>query len=234
MVSKKLSVIMLLSSVLITACQEDSPVTVEKLFTNGVVYTANQTQQVVTSIGITNDRLVYVGNAKDAETLIATETEIIDLNGKMIIPGLHDVHIHLADIVESNNCDLAGQAFSLTDMVPRLKQCLRCLELPDGEWLTVEQWPYYSGNEPSEIFPTIRSTLDSVSNKHPIILLADDGHHGAVNSVAMSLATDKNGLNIDLSKATLNNEFAHLKALIGIDHTGEPNGVINEDARKIV
>ena len=234
MVSKKLSVIMLLSSVLITACQKDSPVTVEKLFTNGVVYTANQTQQVVTSIGITNDRLVYVGNAKDAETLIATETEIIDLNGKMIIPGLHDVHIHLAGIVESNNCDLAGQAFSLTDMVPRLKQCLRRLELPDGEWLTVEQWPYYSGNEPSEIFPTIRSALDSVSNKHPIILLADDGHHGAVNSIAMSLATDKNGLNIGLNKATLKNEFAHLKALIGIDNTGEPNGVINEDARKIV
>lgn len=234
MVSKKLSVILLLSSVLITACQKDSPVTVEKLFTNGVVYTANQTQQVVTSIGITNDRLVYVGNAKDAETLIATETEIIDLNGKMIIPGLHDVHIHLAGIVETNNCDLAGQAFSLTDMVPRLKQCLRRLELPDGEWLTVEQWPYYSGNEPSEIFPTIRSALDSVSNTHPIILLADDGHHGAVNSVAMSLATDKNGLNIGLSKATLKNEFAHLKALIGIDNTGEPNGVINEDARKIV
>ena len=234
MASKKLSVILLLSSVLITACQKDSPVTVEKLFTNGVVYTANQTQQVVTSIGITNDRLVYVGNAKDAETLIATETEIIDLNGKMIIPGLHDVHIHLAGIVETNNCDLAGQAFSLTDMVPRLKQCLRRLELPDGEWLTVEQWPYYSGNEPSEIFPTIRSALDSVSNKHPIILLADDGHHGAVNSVAMSLATDKNGLNIGLSKATLKNEFAHLKALIGIDNTGEPNGVINEDARKIV
>ena len=234
MVSKKLSVILLLSSVLITACQKDSPVTVEKLFTNGVVYTANQTQQVVTSIGITNDRLVYVGNAHDAETLIATETEIIDLNGKMIIPGLHDVHIHLAGIVETNNCDLAGQAFSLTDMVPRLKQCLRRLELPDGEWLTVEQWPYYSGNEPSEIFPTIRSALDSVSNKHPIILLADDGHHGAVNSVAMSLATDKNGLNIGLSKATLKNEFAHLKALIGIDNTGEPNGVINEDARKIV
>ena len=234
MVSKKLSVIMLLSSVLITACQKDSPVTVEKLFTNGVVYTANQTQQVVTSIGITNDRLVYVGNAKDAEALIATETEIIDLNGKMIIPGLHDVHIHLAGIVESDNCDLAGQAFSLTDMVPRLKQCLRRLELPDGEWLTVEQWPYYSGNEPSEIFPTIRSALDSVSNTHPIILLADDGHHGAVNSVAMSLATDKNGLNIGLSKATLKNEFAHLKALIGIDNSGEPNGVINEDARKIV
>lgn len=234
MVSKKLSVILLLSSVLITACQKDSPVTVEKLFTNGVVYTANQTQQVVTSIGITNDRLVYVGNAQDAETLIATETEIIDLNGKMIIPGLHDVHIHLAGIVETNNCDLAGQAFSLTDMVPRLKQCLRRLELPDGEWLTVEQWPYYSGNEPSEIFPTIRSALDSVSNTHPIILLADDGHHGAVNSVAMSLATDKNGLNIGLSKATLKNEFAHLKALIGIDNTGEPNGVINEDARKIV
>lgn len=119
-------------------------------------------------------------------------------------------------------------------MVPRLKQCINRLNLPDGEWLTVAQWPYYSGNEPSETFPTIRSALDKVSQTHPIVLLADDGHHGAVNSVAMSLATDKNGLNIGLSKTTLNNEFAHLQALIGVDNTGEPNGVINEDARKIV
>ena len=138
--------------------------------------------------------------------------------------------------METNNCDLAGQAFSLTDMVPRLKQCLRRLELPDGEWLTVEQWPYYSGNEPSEIFPTIRSAtgqrIKQTTSYYFYSLM--DGHHGAVNSVAMSLATDKNGLSIGLSKATLKNEFAHLKALIGIDNTGEPNGVINEDARKIV
>ena len=188
---KKRSVIMLLSSILLTACAKDPSVPIEKLFTNGVVYTANPTQQVVTSIGITNDRLVYVGDAQGAKAVTSADTQIVDLDGKMIIPGLHDVHIHLPGIVETDNCDLAGQPFSLTDMVPRLKQCINRLNLPDGEWLTVAQWPYYSGNEPSETFPTIRSALDKVSQTHPIVLLADDGHHGAVNSVAMSLATDK-------------------------------------------
>jgi predicted amidohydrolase YtcJ len=231
---KKRSVIMLLFSIFLTACAKEPSVPIEKLFTNGVVYTANPTQQVVTSIGITNDRLVYVGDAQGAKAVTSADTQIVDLDGKMIIPGLHDVHIHLPGIVETDNCDLAGQPFSLTDMVPRLKQCINRLNLPDGEWLTVAQWPYYSGNEPSETFPTIRSALDKVSQTHPIVLLADDGHHGAINSVAMSLATDKNGLNIGLSKTTLNNEFAHLQALIGVDNTGEPNGVINEDARKIV
>jgi|TARA_B110000444_G_scaffold91756_1_gene86700 predicted amidohydrolase YtcJ len=234
MALKKLSVIILLAGILLTACVKEPPVPVEKLFINGVIYTANQTQQVVTSIGITQDRLLYVGHAQDAKAVISSDTEIIDLKGKMVIPGLHDVHIHLPGIVETDNCDLAGQPFSLTDMIPRLQQCISRLNLLEGEWLTVAQWSYYTGNAPSETFPTIRSALDKVSQTHPIVLLADDGHHGAVNSFAMSLATDKKGLNIGLSKTTLNNEFAHLKALIGVDNTGEPNGVINEDARKIV
>ena len=101
MALKKLSVIILLAGILLTACVKEPPVPVEKLFINGVIYTANQTQQVVTSIGITQDRLLYVGHAQDAKAVISSDTEIIDLKGKMVIPGLHDVHIHLPGIVET-------------------------------------------------------------------------------------------------------------------------------------
>jgi len=230
----KLIVLTLLSSLIMTSCKHENLEHTEKLFVNGAIYTANAKQQVVTAIGVTSDRLTYVGDTEGALQLADEDTEIIDLHGSMIIPGLHDVHIHLPGIVESDNCDLESLPFSLDNMVPRLKQCINRLELPDGEWLTVEQWAFSYGNEPSNAFPTMREALDSVSLTHPIVLLGNDGHHGAVNSFAMGLATDSNGINVGLNKATLNKEFAKFKTLIGTDKDGKPNGMINEDARKIV
>jgi predicted amidohydrolase YtcJ len=215
-------------------CADNELTSVETLFVNGAIYTANQQQQLVSSLGLNKDKLTYLGDAEGARNIIDEHTEIIDLEGKMIIPGLHDVHIHLPGIVESNNCDLAGKPYSLADLVPRLKQCIARLNLPKGSWLAVEQCGYAQGNEPSANFPTLRSALDAASLEHPIILLGDDGHHGAVNSFAMNLATDKNGVKVGLNTETLANEFSDMKSLIGVDRHGEPSGVLNEDARKIV
>ena len=121
-------------------CADNELTSVETLFVNGAIYTANQQQQLVSSLGLNKDKLTYLGDAEGARNIIDEHTEIIDLEGKMIIPGLHDVHIHLPGIVESNNCDLAGKPYSLADLVPRLKQCIARLNLPKGSWLAVEQW----------------------------------------------------------------------------------------------
>ena len=218
----------------LSSCSNNDEITAEKLFINSTIYTADKDQTVHTAMGIAEDRLVFVGAMSDTSDFIDDQTEIIDLNGKMIIPGLHDSHIHLPGIVKTDNCDLDSQAYTLAELVPRLEQCLNRLNLADGEWLTVEQWGYSQGNEPSGDFPTIRSALDAVSLKHPIVLLGDDGHHGAVNSAALDLATDKEGRTIGLNKNTITTDFADMRALIGVDSIGEPNGVLNEDARKLV
>ncbi len=107
-------------------------------------------------------------------------------------------------------------------------------QLPPGQWLSVDQWSYTHGNDRSEEFPTLRAALDAASKQHPIILLGNDGHHSAANSVALALATDKNGHRIGLNSDTLANQFAQFGELIGADATGEPNGLINEDARKLL
>ena len=231
---KILLLLLLVSALSLSGCKKESSTPIETLFTNGVIYTANENQQSVTTIGITDDSVVYVGNSENALSSVKPSTKIINLNGKMIIPGLHDVHIHLPGIISSDNCDLDSQPYTLQTIVPVISECIDRLDLPAGEWLTVEQWAFSKGNEPSEDFPTLRSALDAVSLAHPIILLGDDGHHGAVNSFAMSLATDVNGLNVGLSKQTLNNQFVGFKHVIGVDRNGEPNGIINEDARKLV
>ena len=60
----------------------------------------------------------------------------------MILPGLHDVHIHLPGIVKNDHCDLdANVIHSMNWSI--LQQCIQRLDLPKGEWLAVTQWQYY-------------------------------------------------------------------------------------------
>ena len=216
----------------LAGCQKPTSNAADKVFIGGTIYTADGSQSVVSAMAIGGDQILALGTDSSVAALIGKQTEVIDLQGKMIIPGLHDVHIHLPGIVETDSCDLASTPYSLEDLVPRLKPCLDCLEA--GEWLSVDQWSYTSGNEPSEALPTVRAALDAVSTRHPIILLGNDGHHGAVNSYALSLATDKYGNQVGLSAATLAKEFSDYSATVGVDANGEPNGALNEDARKLV
>ncbi len=216
----------------LAGCQKPTSNAADKVFIGGTIYTADGSQSVVSAMAIGGDQILALGTDSSVAALIGKQTEVIDLQGKMIIPGLHDVHIHLPGIVETDSCDLASTPYSLEDLVPRLKPCLDGLEA--GEWLSVDQWSYTSGNEPSEALPTVRAALDAVSTRHPIMLLGNDGHHGAVNSYALSLATDKYGNQVGLSAATLAKEFSDYSATVGIDANGEPNGALNEDARKLV
>jgi len=217
-----------------TGCSEQKSVSADTLFINGVIYTADSEQSVASSLAVKDDILLYVGDLDTAEQFIGAETHVVDLKGNMIIPGLHDAHIHLAGIVETETCDLASQSFSLEALVPRLKKCINRLQLPLGEWLTVEQWAFSGGNKPSEKLTTIRKALDAVSTEHPIVLLGNDGHHGAVNSHALRLASDRAGNMVGINKETLKQEFFTFRELVGVDTSGEPNGMINEDARKLV
>lgn len=216
----------------LAGCQKPTSNAADKVFIGGTIYTADGSQSVVSAMAIGGDQILALGTDSSVAALIDKQTEVIDLQGKMIIPGLHDVHIHLPGIVETDSCDLASTPYSLEDLVPRLKPCLDGLEA--GEWLSVDQWSYTSGNEPSEALPTVRAALDAVSTQHPIMLLGNDGHHGAVNSYALSLATDKYGNQVGLSAATLAKEFSDYSATVGVDANGEPNGALNEDARKLV
>ena len=231
MFNRALSPIILVGISLV-GCQEPSSPQADRVFVGGTIYTADSNQTLVSAMAVAADRIVALGSNASLAPFVGEHTEVIDLQGKMIIPGLHDVHIHLPGIVETDSCDLASTPYSLDDLVPRLKPCLDGLEA--GEWLSVNQWSYTAGNQPSEALPTVRAALDAVSTQHPIMLLGNDGHHGAVNSYALALATDKYGNQVGLSAATLAKEFSTYRTTVGIDANGEPNGALNEDARKLV
>ncbi len=197
---------------------------------NAFVYTVDEDRSVAESVAIRENKIVFVGGDKDAEDYVGPDTNVRDLAGKMVLPGLHDVHIHPPGIAKGDICDLDSQARTLDAYVPFLSDCLSRYQIPEGEWLWVDQWNFSAGNQPSERYATMRAALDAVSTRHPILLSGNDGHHSAVNSAALSRARSPGGSAVGLSAETLQSTFASYRELVGVDESGEPNGYLTESA----
>jgi hypothetical protein len=152
----------------------------------------------------------------------------------MVMPGMHDMHVHSLGTIEPDMCDLESVSRSLEELVPVLRGCIEEFDVAPGDWLIVLQWPFSSGNQPGEDLPNIRAALDAVSNEHPIFLWGDDGHHGAANSAAFATARNEAGDVIGIDAATLRSDFDEFRPMIAVDAAGEPTGEIAEDARKLL
>jgi predicted amidohydrolase YtcJ len=201
---------------------------------NGYIYTVDADRTVAQAVAISDGRIRFVGADEGAKAFIGSDTEVRDLNSRMLLPGLHDMHIHATGTVEPNMCDFRGEPKSLEEMVPFLQECIGRYQIPEGDWLVVLQWPFSRGNQPSARLPTLRAALDVVSDRHPIILWGDDGHHAAVNSAALALAQDRDGNVVGISAETIAGVFADYREMVTVDDSGEPTGGLNETARLLV
>ncbi len=222
---------------LLAGCQkapQDSAQVADLVLNNGYVYTVDGARQVAQALAVKDKRIIAVGSDDAISRFIGDGTRVYDLQGRMVMPGLHDAHIHTLGIVQPDICDIRSQAMTLDEMVPFLQDCLDRFPLPEGQWMAVPQWNFTKGNQPSETYPTLRAALDAVSGEHPIILYGNDGHHGAVNSLALSLATDSSGKQTGLNAGTLEEAFADYAQLVAVDAQGEPTGGINEGARELM
>lgn len=130
------------------------------LLTNAYVYTVDDSLSVAQAVAIRGNEIVHVGSSAEANRFIGNNTNVYDLDGRMLMPGLHDMHIHATGVVEPDMCDFKGEAKSLEEMVPFLKGCIENYRIAEGDWLVVLQWPFSSGNQPSERLKTIRAALD--------------------------------------------------------------------------
>lgn len=206
----------------------------DSVYLNAKVYTADENQSMAQAIAVKGEEIVFVGSSEEVKSFIGDDTSVNNLDGKLVIPGLHDVHIHPLGIVKLDVCDFDSEPHSLAEMVPFLQGCIERYNVKTGEWLMVEQWAFTQGNEPSKDYPTLRSALDAVSKDVPIFLLGNDGHHAAVNSAALATAKNSDGNQVGISAKTLKTDFSNYRELIGVDASGEPSGSLTETARLLV
>jgi len=210
------------------------PAPADLLLLNGYVYTSDPRHSVAEAVAVNNGLISAVGSSAELKALQGPDTKVIDLGGRMLLPGLHDVHMHVFGIVEPDVCSLQSKAMSLEEMVPYLQECVRHYQYKPGAWMSVEMWDFSTGNQISKRLPSLRAALDAVSTDNPIILWGNDGHHGAVNSRALELARDPQGQVVGMNAETMTKQFASIRDLVGLDENGEPNGELNEGARQLL
>jgi predicted amidohydrolase YtcJ len=206
----------------------------DRVFLNGIVYTANAQQQVASALALRGGKIIYVGDDAGAQAYIGDNTEVADIAGKMLLPGLHDMHIHPGGIVDTEGCDLQSEALNLTQIAAAVAACILSQAPAPGEWLSVAQWSFTNGNQPSVELQTLRQALDVGAPNNPVILWGNDGHHGAVNSQGLARAVNTGGKQIGISAATISTDFVDYRDTIGVDARGEPNGELHETARMLV
>jgi predicted amidohydrolase YtcJ len=211
-----------------------NPAPADLVITDAKIYTANRDRSMAEALAVRAGRIVFVGAKADAERWIGPDTKVERQGGRLLLPGLIDSHIHPSGIVDLDVCDLKSAAKSLQEMTAFVQGCIQRYKIPAGEWVSVRQWNFSNGNEPDATHPTLRAALDLASTVHPIQLLGNDGHHGAFNSAALARAADANGKAIGYSKATLAAQFKEYRKLVGVDAGGEPNGTVNEHARRLM
>jgi predicted amidohydrolase YtcJ len=109
------------------------------VYRNGYVYTVDPKNSVKQALAVLNGRIVSVGNNTDIDAYIGQGTQVVDLHGRMLMPGLVDGHMHpIIGGASLLKCNLNYERLTIERMQARLQTCLdqtRNRE-PDG-WLEV-------------------------------------------------------------------------------------------------
>lgn len=152
------------------------------LFRHPRVFTGDPSRPFVTGILVENDRITAVGDGAELATT-HSPSDIVELPGEVVLPGMHDAHIHTAGIARSLvSVDLRG-ARSLQDALERVRE--HAQSLPAGAWIFGGRWDSNKWERPVQ--PTA-ADLDTVSGDHPIALSSIDGHTMWANSEALRRA----------------------------------------------
>ncbi len=201
------------------------------VLTNAKIYTADSARRIASALAVRDGKIIFIGDASTAKKHTGPKTKMLDLAGKLVLPGLIDAHIHPTEIIDLDVCDLKSEAMPLAKIADFVRACIEHYKIAPGQWLNVQQWNFSNGNQPDSNALNLRKALDLAAPDRPVQLLGNDGHHGAFNSAALKLAKNADGKVVGLSKATLAQDFASVAKLVGLDASGEPDGGVNEDAR---
>ncbi len=155
---------------------------------NGAVLTFDGRKEPATCLAVRDGLIVYVGSDAGAADLIGPSTEVINLRGRAVMPGIQDAHMHPLSAGQSlRQCSLDYLQLTLDEMRDRITVCLDQTqeEEPDG-WLRVRFWDYQAIQPPGTV-PT-KADLDVLDTARPILVHSLDGHTALANTRALEIA----------------------------------------------
>ncbi|WP_244614160.1 MULTISPECIES: amidohydrolase [unclassified Brucella] len=154
------------------------------ILTNGRIYTVDTARPWAQAVAIGGGRILAVGSTAEIEAYRTGETEVVDLGGRMAMPGFVDVHNHImmggqADLFETQ---LPAGA-SVDDICAHVRR--QAEAAVPGQWIIANQWG-------ADMITALNSEaslakLDAASLDHPVLLRDETMHNRWVNSVALQM-----------------------------------------------
>jgi len=187
---------------------------------NGTVLTVDADDTVAQALATRDGRIQAVGSSKAIAALAGPDTEVLDLAGATVTPGLMDAHLHFSEssLERLTQVDLSYPIVKSIADVEALVAA-RAATAASGEWLQGHGWDEGKLAERRYI---LANDLDPVSDGHPAWLYHTMGHYGTANSAAMQRA----GITRDTPDPP--------GGVIDRDSAGEPTGVLKETAMALV
>lgn len=186
---------------------------------NGKIVTMNKKYPRADAAAIKDGRFVKVGSNDEVIKMKTENTEVIDLEGKMLIPGFIDSHVHFLDFGYSlSKVDLNGSK-CIDEIIERTTAFFENKELRDMDWITGRGWNQDIFDENRFLN---RYDLDRISIERPIYMTRVCGHIAVVNSKALEI--------MGITKDSDQVDGGHIE----FDEHGEPTGLFCENALELI
>jgi predicted amidohydrolase YtcJ len=211
---KRCSLPILLLSLGCSGCRHSDPA--DLVLRHGAIYPFATDSAKVETVAIRDGRIVYAGDDRGARGLVGSRTEVLELQGRMVLPAFRDTHLHPSEGVGLGECRF-DELRTREAVLDSLRQCAAAH--PEWTWIRGRGWqlPVFPDANPR------KEWLDSVVADRPVFLTAADGHSAWVNSRALQLA--------GVSRSTEDPPNGRIER----DHrTREPSGTLRERAVDLV
>ncbi len=193
----------------------------DTIYRNGWIYTVDDADSVQEALAVREGRIIYVGDDAGVANLVGPATKVVDLGGRMMMPGLVDGHMHpLKGGRKMLGCSLNYEALTVDQFQARIQACLDSTsDQEPGGWLVVENWFQQNMLPPGT--EVSYATLDILQTERPILVRSSFGHSTLANTKALKLA--------DITAATPDPEAGK----IWHDATGAPTGLFEDAAQRL-
>ncbi|MBI4537991.1 MAG: amidohydrolase [Gemmatimonadetes bacterium] len=201
----------------LVGCERVPREAADLVLVGGVIWTGDPAVPRAEAVAVRAGRIAAVGSDEEARTLVGPRTRVIELAGRMVMPGIIDSHTHfIRGGFQLSSVDLRD-ADTPEEFVRRIAAFARGLE--PGQWITGGDWDHerWDGELPR------RDWIDSVTEKNPVLVKRLDGHMALANGVALTLA--------GVTAATADPPGG---AIVRRPGSPEPAGVVKDDAMDLV
>ena len=186
----------------------------DKLFINGEIYSMKKEGEKFQSLGIKDGKIIFLGTNDEVKNV--SSKELIDLKGKMMIPGMADAHLHLYAYCQNLTFVDLSKVHNINEMISLMKEKIK--NVKKGDWVKGVNFDQSKWKE--NRFPTLEE-MNSISKDNPVIIKRCCLHAVVANSRALEIA--------GIGK----NYQAGSGGIVELDKNGMPNGILREQSTKV-